>query len=288
MRFRFSIQEEGGAGEEGTKKLVKRYKKDTPGQKVDEKVYADSGLGKWFGAGGKGGVGKGGWDRYNTKGERLGKCGDGKPGEGTPKCLSANKARRLKAKGGKSEIANAVKRKKTKDPVRDKPGTGNKPVNVSNRLDKKESVMKLPKGYLTEKNKPTDPDKWDAAVSKAKSKFDVYPSAYANAYASKEYKAAGGSWIKESESVEVDGIHEEDPHVSSDPRHPANQGGRSSGRSSSTIKTHPYVHTNPHTGEKVRHQLASMIHRHPKSGEGTFSDGKKDTKTKGIPTRSGK
>lgn len=27
-------------------------------------------LRKWFGKGGEGGVGGGGWDRYNTKGER--------------------------------------------------------------------------------------------------------------------------------------------------------------------------------------------------------------------------
>ena len=47
-------------------------------------VYKDSGLGKWFGKGGKGGVGKGGWDRYNTKGERIGKCGDAKASEGKP------------------------------------------------------------------------------------------------------------------------------------------------------------------------------------------------------------
>lgn len=196
MRFKFPIQEEGGAGEEGTDKLVKRYKKDTPGQKVNEKVYADSGLGKWFGAGGKGGVGKGGWDRYNTKGERIGKCGDAKPGEGKPKCLSANKARRLRAKGGKKAIANAVRRKKAQDPQVDRPGTGNKPINVSNRLDKKESIMKLPNGYLTEKNVPTDPKKWAAAKAQAKAKFDVYPSAYANAWASKKYKSMGGSWRK--------------------------------------------------------------------------------------------
>ena len=31
------------------------------------------------------GAGGGGWDRYNTKGERIGKCGDSKPGEGKPK-----------------------------------------------------------------------------------------------------------------------------------------------------------------------------------------------------------
>jgi len=41
---------------------------------------------------------------------------------------------------------------------------------------------------------PTNPAKWAAAKAKAKSKFKVYPSAYANAYAAKEYKAAGGGW----------------------------------------------------------------------------------------------
>ena len=66
------------------------------------------GLGKWFGKGGKGGKTKGGWDRYNTKGEKIGKCGDKKKGEGKPKCLSAEKA----AKMTKKERANAVKRKR--------------------------------------------------------------------------------------------------------------------------------------------------------------------------------
>lgn len=70
----------------------------------------------WFGKGKKGGAGGGGWDRYNTKGERVGKCGDSKPGEGKPKCLSKSRAASLRASGGKKAIANAVKRKKAKDP----------------------------------------------------------------------------------------------------------------------------------------------------------------------------
>ena len=37
----------------------------------------------WFGKGGKGGKSEGGWDRYNTKGEKIGKCGDAKKGEGS-------------------------------------------------------------------------------------------------------------------------------------------------------------------------------------------------------------
>lgn len=89
----------------------------------------------WFGKGKKGGAGGGGWDRYNTKGERIGKCGDKKPGEGKPKCLSKSKAAALRAKGGKKAISNAVKRKRAKDPQTDRPGTGNKPKNVSNNIN---------------------------------------------------------------------------------------------------------------------------------------------------------
>ena len=268
-----------------------------------EKVYKDSGLGKWFGSGSKGGAGGGGWDRYNTKGERIGKCGDAKAAEGKPKCLSKAKAAKLRAQGGKKAIANAVKRKKAKDPQTDRPGTGNKPINVSNRIDKdpkkkgiqdqsnpriprkkgqpagskkhsdlytdenpkgtihglgfkdvetaKASVRKIessdrshahkiqaaiameqrarvmgktseaavyrsyinkmkkktkerneePKmksfnDYISEKNVPNDPKKWSAAKAAAKAKFDVYPSAYANAWASKKYKSMGGTWRK--------------------------------------------------------------------------------------------
>jgi hypothetical protein len=43
---------------------------------------------------------------------------------------------------------------------------------------------------------PTNPSKWSYYKSQAKKKFDVYPSAYANAWAAKQYKAAGGGWRK--------------------------------------------------------------------------------------------
>ena len=50
---------------------------------------------------------------------------------------------------------------------------------------------------LTEgKNIPTNPGLWSRAKSAAKSKYKVYPSAYANAYASKWYKERGGGWKK--------------------------------------------------------------------------------------------
>ena len=49
---------------------------------------------------------------------------------------------------------------------------------------------------LMEKNCPTNPQKWSSYKSQAKAKFDVYPSAYANGWAAKKYKAAGGGWKK--------------------------------------------------------------------------------------------
>jgi hypothetical protein len=96
--------------------------------KKKEEVKED--LRKWFGTGGKGGVGGGGWDRYNTKGERIGKCAR-EPGEPKPKCLSKEKA----AKMSKDEIAAAVRRKRKKDPVADRPGKGGKPKMVSNKIN---------------------------------------------------------------------------------------------------------------------------------------------------------
>ena len=86
-------------------------------------------LRKWFGKGEKGGVGGGGWDRYNTKGERIGKCAR-EPGEPKPKCLSKEKA----AKMSKDQIAAAVKRKRREDPVADRPGKGGTPKMVSNKI----------------------------------------------------------------------------------------------------------------------------------------------------------
>lgn len=46
------------------------------------------------------------------------------------------------------------------------------------------------------KNKPTKPELWSRAKSMAKSKFKVYPSAYANGWAAKWYKEHGGGWRK--------------------------------------------------------------------------------------------
>ena len=65
-------------------------------------------LRKWFGKGKTGSTDGGGWDRYNSKGEKVGKCGDSKEGSAYAACLSKEKAAKLGPKGR----ASFVKRKR--------------------------------------------------------------------------------------------------------------------------------------------------------------------------------
>ena len=306
-----------------SKKLLAKQKGEL---KHTRRGMAYEDLRKWFGTGGEGGVGGGGWDRYNSKGERIGKCAR-EPGEAKPKCLSKEKASQM----SKDDIAAAVRRKREKDPVADRPGKGGKPKMVSNKIEEqsseerycpmckkrerrmdcsygpamwdavtiggiKESKKPEPdhehsmarselstiekavkrlkskmkgegnieawvqskitkaadyidaaadyidsgehnvqgsmdeakndpcwNGYkqeglkkkgnrmvpncvpeetnIEEENKPTNPKLWAKWKAKAKAKFDVYPSAYANGWAAKGYKSEGGGWKSVSEET---------------------------------------------------------------------------------------
>ena len=59
----------------------------------------DEDLRKWFKKGGDGGTTAGGWDRYGSSGQKLGKWGGGKKGDAYAACLSAKKAAKLGKKG---------------------------------------------------------------------------------------------------------------------------------------------------------------------------------------------
>ena len=65
---------------------------------------------------------------------------------------------------------------------------------IKDKFMKKEQLKEVE--LFFEKNVPTDKSKWSYYKSQAKKKFDVYPSAYANAWAAKMYKKAGGGWRK--------------------------------------------------------------------------------------------
>jgi len=65
------------------------------------------------------------------------------------------------------------------------------------------NVIKEFKPLNESKNKPTNPGLWSKAKSLAKKKFKVYPSAYANGWASKWYKQHGGGWKSVNEETEI-------------------------------------------------------------------------------------
>lgn len=206
-------------------KKINELKKMPDNMDADDHITRED-LRKWFSKTDP----EGDWKRINSKGEVAGPCAR-EPGEPKPKCMSKEKRSQL----SKSERAAAVAAKRKHDPVADRAGKGGKPVNVSNygkgKLSEEEvdeacwdthkqvgTKMKggkvvpncVPKNeeveQIDEKNKPTNPGLWSRAKAMARSKFDVYPSAYANGWASKWYKSKGGGWKSVSEDTVQEGI----------------------------------------------------------------------------------
>ena len=180
----------------------------------------------WFGKS-KSKDGKPGWVQSDGS-----PCANEKGETKTPKCFSSQRLASLKAQGskGKAKIAAAVRRKREQDSGQQSKSGGAKPTMVKT-FAKKDDYKKHPSGdrsestnydhlspisrkileqidgekelqYLEEKNKPTNPSLWSRAKALARSKFDVYPSAYANGWAAKWYKKRGGGWKSVSEEVE--------------------------------------------------------------------------------------
>jgi hypothetical protein len=102
-----------------------------------------------------------------------------------PKCVPASRAARMTPE----QIASAVRRKRTAESTQSR--DGKKPINVSTEVDKMEKA-----------NVPTNPALYARVKAEAKAKFDVYPSAYANAWLVREYKKRGGGYRVTKENVE--------------------------------------------------------------------------------------
>ena len=97
---------------------------------IDDGTITTEDLKKWFGKGGAGGTTKGGWDRYGSDGQKLGKCGGGKEGGAYAACLSAEKAKKL-GPDGRATFVNRKRRdqKKAGDSKKGKQRSkGKKPV----------------------------------------------------------------------------------------------------------------------------------------------------------------
>ena len=152
--------------------------------------YKDSGLGKWLDEK---------WVDISRK-DKSGKhppCGaSAKKGtrkknqkKAYPKCRPASKAAAMS-----DELKKKATQQKRRAETKKKHKKGRKPVWVSHENLKEYAMLN------ESKNTPNNPKLWSKAKSLAKKKFDVYPSAYANLWASKWYKEHGGTWSKKSKN----------------------------------------------------------------------------------------
>ena len=152
---------------------------------------SEGSLHKWF-KGSKSKDGKGGWVNVVTGGT----CASDEPGEGTPKCVSSSK----RASMSKAERLSAARRKKKADPGQQQKSGAAKPTYVS--TDKKK--MKKEEVEVTEAKdkKGKGSGKKDACYHKVKSRYSVWPSAYASGALVKCRKAGAANWGNKSESVD--------------------------------------------------------------------------------------
>jgi len=109
------------------------------------------------------------WEGYKKVGGKM------KNGKMVPNCVPVNKSVK-EASSPAQQAAIAIAKKKESN-------ESEKEMYESMEIDES-------------KNCPTDPGKWAASKAAAKAKFDVYPSAYANGWAAKNYKSKGGGWRK--------------------------------------------------------------------------------------------
>ena len=147
----------------------------------------DQGLRDWFGKS-KSSDGKPGWVQLG--GKYAGKPCARQPGQtSTPKCGSSKMKRNLNAK----EEERARRRKNRQDPNQPEKSGGAKPTNVRTEgMDIQEVKDKPGKGS----------GKKDACYHKVKSRYSVWPSAYASGALVKCRKVGASNWGNKSESYE--------------------------------------------------------------------------------------
>jgi hypothetical protein len=172
--------------ESDAKKHHKKFKDVT-----EETKSGDEGLHDWFGKS-KSSDGKSGWVQLG--GKWAGKPCARQPGQtSTPKCGSSKMKRAL----SKDEEEAARRRKNIQDPNQPQKTGGSKPTNVrTEEMDLQEVKDKPGKGS----------GKKDACYHKVKSRYDVWPSAYASGALVKCRKVGADNWGTKSEAT----MHEEE------------------------------------------------------------------------------
>jgi len=153
-------------------------------------VAYEGNLHKWFKSS-KSKDGKPGWVNVVTGGT----CASDEPGEGVPKCVSSEK----RASMTPSERHSAARRKKEKDPNQQQKTGSAKPTYVSTDTPK----MKKEEVQLQEvKDNPSKGSgKKDACYNKVKSRYSVWPSAYASGALVKCRKVGAANWGNKTEET---------------------------------------------------------------------------------------
>lgn len=141
----------------------------------------EEGLRDWFGKS-KSKDGKSGWVNVVTGGT----CASDEPGEGTPKCVSSSKRTSMTD----TERKSAAIRKKKADPGQQSKSNAASPTYVA--TDVKEESDTKTKGSGTK----------DACYTKVKSRYSVWPSAYASGALVKCRKVGAANWGTKSESTD--------------------------------------------------------------------------------------
>jgi len=114
------------------------------------------------------------WVRFNPQGKIMGPCARGSEKEGKPKCLPQSKAHAL----GKKGRASAAAKKRREDPNPERRG---KARNVATRVQEDDVF-----------------EKKDACYHKVKSRYKVWPSAYASGALVQCRKQGAKNWGKGS------------------------------------------------------------------------------------------
>ena len=151
----------------------------------------EEGLRDWFGKS-KSKDGKSGWVNVVTGGT----CASDKPGEGTPKCVSSAK----RASMSKKERLSAQRRKKAADPGQQQKSGAAKPTYVS--TDKPKKKMKEETVVEASDKKGKGSGSKDACYHKVKSRYSVWPSAYASGALVKCRKVGAANWGNSSKNEE--------------------------------------------------------------------------------------
>ena len=173
------------------KELIKKLKGSAKAHKQQSKdlevaMKTEGSLRKWF-KGSKSKDGKGGWVNVVTGGT----CASDEPGEGTPKCVSSSK----RASMTKAERLSAARRKKKADPGQQSKSGAAKPTYVSTDSPRKKKKMKEEIELTEVKDKKgKGSGSKDACYHKVKSRYSVWPSAYASGALVKCRKVGAANW----------------------------------------------------------------------------------------------